>query len=193
MKKLLLVLLAVCCTAGFAQTVKPSITIGTHVLTLGMSEMTVLEQVGSDLTLRKWPPSKFEGAKETPASTWAAQRDTKSGVVIVGTMDFDGNHVLIGATRRWEIEESSSRSLFDALNDAMSSVEKDGLTTCVVATNGRSRTLGSLTTGGHSGTLNTREILMNCGVKQIRLTLNLSDVSGMVPIQIDVFEWLRRE
>jgi hypothetical protein len=46
---------AVCCVAGHAQPVKPSISIGTHVLTLGMPEPTVLEQLGTDLILRKFP------------------------------------------------------------------------------------------------------------------------------------------
>lgn len=44
----LLLFLALCCAVGFAQPATQSITIGTHVLALGMSESTVLEQLGTE-------------------------------------------------------------------------------------------------------------------------------------------------
>lgn len=47
----LVTLLAVCYVPASAQTVTPSISIGTHVLTLGMEETTVLEECGDDLKL----------------------------------------------------------------------------------------------------------------------------------------------
>lgn len=46
--------LIVCLMAGSGQPPKPSINIGGHVLTLGMPESTVLEQLGTDLILRKF-------------------------------------------------------------------------------------------------------------------------------------------
>jgi hypothetical protein len=44
-----------------------------------------------------------------------------------------------------------------------------------------------------SGSLDTKEILFDCGVKQVKITLNVSDTPGMSPEDIQVTEWLQRK
>jgi hypothetical protein len=46
-------------------------------------------------------------------------------------------------------------------------------------------------TGPGNGSLNTQEILINCGAKQVKVTLYLSDAPGMNPTEIEVSEWLQ--
>ncbi len=119
------IFLATCVLPGGAQTVTPSITIGTHVLTLGMPESKVLEQLGTDLILRKYPAGvRPSSAKYPPESAWGVQRKTESGFAIVGSVTFD-DHKLSTAIRNWEIYDSS-KSLFYAVNEAMKSLEADG-------------------------------------------------------------------
>ncbi len=185
-------LLVWCLTVGLAQTVTPSITIGIHVLKLGMPESTVLEQLGTDLILRKFPAGvKPSSAKYPPQSAWMIQTKTQSGFTVIGSVTFD-DHRLTTAIRNWEIQESSSKSLFYAVNSALKELEADGLTACRVATYGASQMIDSPSEGG-TGTLDTKEILIHCGMKQVKISLNLSDAPGMSPSSIQVSEWLQRE
>ena len=134
MPALLLLLLAVCCTTGHAQTATPSITIGTHMLTLGMLESTVLESLGSNLELRHLGTGKV--------SSWLVEKKVGEVYKVVGNIAFDG-HVLTTAVRYWEIDDSSSKSMFYALNEAMHNAERDGLTSCTIATYGGSQMIDS--------------------------------------------------
>ena len=184
--------LAVYCVAGRTQSVTPSITIGTHVLTLGMPESTVLDELGTDFIMRKFPSGvKPASAMNPPVSAWGAQRKTESGFVMVGSVTFD-DHKLTTAIRYWDIQKSSSKSLFYAMNEAMQSLEHDGLTACQIAAYGANRTIDSPNSTG-SGSLDTKEILFDCGVKQVKISLNVSDTPGMSPEDIQVTEWLQRK
>jgi hypothetical protein len=109
---------------------------------------------------------------------------------MVGSVTFD-DHKLTTAIRNWDIQESSSKSLFYAFNEAMKSLEADGLTACRIATYGANQMIDS-PTGGGRGSLDTKEILIDCGIKQVKITLNLSDTPGMTPTDIQVSEWLQR-
>lgn len=113
----LLLLLAVCLSAGFAQPVTPSITIGTHVLTLGMPEATVLDQLGNDLTLKHLSPGMQPNPPlpdSSPVSSWLVEKKAGSRFVVVGGVSFKA-HQLASASRSWEIDEASSKSLFTRL------------------------------------------------------------------------------
>jgi hypothetical protein len=89
----------VCLSVGFGQPAKPSINIGEHVLTLGMAESTVLDQLGTDLILKKLPAGvKPKGAENPPASAWIVQRKTESGFVEVGSVTFDDHRLTDGHT-----------------------------------------------------------------------------------------------
>jgi hypothetical protein len=107
-----------CCATGRTQTVTPSIVIGGHVLTLGMPESRVLEQLGTDFVLRRFPAgAKPAGAASPPESAWAIQKKVESGFDEVGSVTFD-DHKLTTAIRNWDIQQSSSNSLFYAINEA---------------------------------------------------------------------------
>jgi hypothetical protein len=175
--------LAVLCVSGRSQTATPSIAIGTHVLTLGMPESSVLESLGSDFELRHLGTGKV--------SSWLVEKKIGGIYKVAGNVVFDG-HVLTTAIRYWEIDDSSSKSMFYALNEAMHSAERDGLTSCTIATYGGSQMIDS-PAGAGSGSLNTREILLDCGLKQIKVTLTLSDAVGVTPSQIEITEWLQRK
>ena len=111
--------LALCYATGFAQSSRPSITIGTHVLTLGMSESTVLEQLGTDLSLQRVGNS---------GSGWTVAKKGDSVYRLMGSVYFDASHHLASAMRNWDVEDGSSKSLFYAFDAASKSVESDGLT-----------------------------------------------------------------
>jgi hypothetical protein len=174
-------LLMVWCAQGSSQRVALSITIGTHVLTLGMPESTVLEQLGTDLELRHLGAGKV--------SSWMVERKVGSVYKIVGNVVFD-SHGLTSAIRYWETDESSGKSLFYAVNEATQSLKHDGLTNCNLSTSSTSRTEDS-PSGSGSGSTDTKEVVLDCGAKRIKITLNLSDVPGFVPTQISVTEWLK--
>ena len=129
---ILLLVLAMSCATGSTQTVTPSITIGTHVLTLGMAESSVLDQLGSDLELRHLGTGKF--------SSWMVEHKTGGVYELVGNVVFS-ERVLSAAIRYWNVEGSSSKSLFYALNDAVNRAESDGYTTCTISTHGDSKTI----------------------------------------------------
>lgn len=177
-------LLAVACFLGHAQALAPSISIGTHVLTLGMPESTVLQQLGTDFTLRSFPQGvKASYSKETPESTFGVQKKTESGFVQLGVVSFDANK-LVSAHRNWEIEITSSKSFFYAVDLASKSLEREGLTACQLSTidNGYTRENGSVA---------FKEIDLDCGMKGESISLSLSDAPDMVPASLSVIEWLR--
>jgi hypothetical protein len=178
----LFILLAACSSSANALAVTPSVAIGTHVLTLGMPESLVLEQLGTDLHLQRLPGSS--------SSSWLVSKKVGSTYKAIGSVTFDSQR-LTTAIRYWVIEDSSSKSLFYAINEATKSLEHDGLTTCQVSTYGANETTDA-PSGGGSGSLDTREIFIDCGVKQVKITLSLSDASGMAPSSIEVAEWLQR-
>lgn len=173
--------LALCCDAGFGQAVTPSITIGTHVLKLGMQEQVVLEQLGPEFNLRA-----DRGSKGT---AWSITKHPGSTFEPVGSLFFDSSHRLVSAMRNWEIDETSSKSLFYAINEATKSLESDGLTDCQISSNGASQ-MEQAPSGEGSGTVSKQEVLIDCGVKKIRIYLFLTDTPGVVPSSIGVTEWL---
>ena len=159
-------------------------------MTLGMPESMVLEQLGTDFILRKFPSGvKPESRANPPDSAWSIQRKTDSGFVMVGSVTFD-DHKLTTAIRNWDVQAYASKSLFYAVSEALKSLERDGLTACRIATYGTSRMIDS-PTGTGSGSLNTQEILIDCEIKQVKITLNVSDAPGMTPTNIQVSEWLQ--
>jgi hypothetical protein len=48
-------------------------------------------------------------------------------------------------------------------------------------------------TGTGSGSFSTQEIFLDCGIKQVKITLYVSDSPGMTPTDIQVSEWLQRK
>ena len=102
------------------------------------------------------------------------------------------DHKLTTAIRNWNIQESSSKLSFDAVSEAVKSLEADGLTACRMATY-RANCMIDSPTGTGSGSLDTKEILIDCGVKQVKITLTLPDTPGMTPEDIQVAEWLQRK
>ena len=154
-----------CSFAGHAQTVTPSITIGTHVLTLGMPESVVLEQLGSDLTISH---------PKTDPTSWVVTKKAGSIFSALGTVSFTA-HRLSDATREWyiDIDGPSSKSFFYAIDAASKSLEHEGFTNCQLHTfdNDYMSDVGS-----GSGSLDSKSVILNCGMKRIDITLFLSDV-----------------
>jgi hypothetical protein len=106
-----------------------------------------------------------------------------------GIVEFD-DHKLITAIRYWDIEESSGKSLFYAMNAATQSLQSDGMTACQANTNGYTKTIDA-PSSGDSGSLDIKKIVIDCGVKQIRISLYLSDTPGTAPTSLEVTEWLQ--
>lgn len=180
----LLLFLTVWCVPGRAQTATPSITIGAHVFKLGMKESSVLKQFGTDLEF-----DPIQHPVQGMASGWYVSR--KTGPIpgeLTGYVYFDASHHLAAAGRRWEIQDASSKSLFYAISEATKNLERDGLTACQISTHDASQILNSPSS---AGSVDMKEILIDCGIKQIRIDLSLSDVPGMVPSEIEVSEWLK--
>lgn len=175
--------LAVCCVPGHAQTAPPSITIGTHVLTLGMQESSVLVRLGSDLELKPIGES-------SSGSSWAISKKVGSTYQLMGSVYFDTSHHLTSAIRNWEVEDTSSKSLFYAISEATKSVESDGPAACNISTVNANQMIQS-PSGGGTGSLDTKGVLIDCGSKQISIDLALSDAPGMTPSSIEVVEWLK--
>jgi len=187
----LLPLLALGCALGRAQTVAPSITIGTHTLTLGMSETSVLEQLGSDLILKILPGGSARVAYATPEwrklnspeSSWILEKKSTSGSVeIVGTVGFDA-HRLVLAERHFEVEAASARSLFYAIDLASKSLEHDGFSGCQISTLDDNFTV-------EGGSSSKKVVFIDCGMKGISVELDTSDVPGWTPTSMGVIEWL---
>lgn len=174
--------LALSCAAGFAQSVPPSITIGTHVLTLGMPESTVLKELQGDFELR---PDSGSTAQN---SSWVISKRVGALFKLAGSLAFT-SHKLTSASRNWDVDGSSSKSLFYAIVEATKSLERDGLTDCQISTNGASQ-MEQAPSGEGSGTMSKQEVLIDCGVKKIRIYLFLTDTPGVVPSNIGVLESL---
>lgn len=168
--------LAVCCAAGRAQTVTPSITFGTHVLKLGMQETVVLEQLGSDFNLR--------AIRGSAGTTWTVSEHPGSEFKYMGSLFFDSSHHLAFAMRYWEIDDTSSSSFFYALESASKSLEGNGLTNCRVSTTEKD----SSVVGG--GNIHVKEILFDCGPEQVSIDQNLSKSADIIS-GIGVTERLR--
>lgn len=181
----LMALFMACCTASSTQEIFPSIAIGKHVLKLGMDESTVLEQLGLDLHLESVSDPNPQ------VSDWMVMKKVDGLYQLAGEVSFS-SHKLSSATRSWEVEESSSKSLFYALQDAVRSLETDGLRNCKVSTTSTTEMMDS-PSGSGSGSVTTQAITMNCGVKRILITLQLSDLPDVDATSIHVMETLRDE
>jgi hypothetical protein len=182
MKYLIAVLtltLALCCVEGSAQTVAPSITIGVHVLKLGMDENTVLAELKEGFQLQ-----------QISNSDWMISKKVGEYYHMAGEVSFTG-HKLTTAIRDWDNGESSSKSLFYALNQATHDLELEGLTECQISTSTQSH-LEDSPDGSGSGSIHKQEIMIDCGVKQVVITMFLSDVPDVNPTNIHVQERLRR-
>jgi len=155
---------ATCSFAGHAQTVTPSITIGTHVLTLGMPESVVLEQLGSDLTISD---------SKTDPTSWVVTKKVGSIFSLQGTVSFTA-HRLSDATREWsiDIDGPSSKSFFYAIDAASKSLEREGFTNCQLHTSDYDYMAD---VGRGSGSLDSKSVILNCGMKRIAIALVLSD------------------
>jgi hypothetical protein len=163
----LLLFLPVWCVSGRAQTVTPSITIGTHVLTLGMPESSELEQLGTDLQVY---PIQDSGLKDS-GSNWIVSQKRQTKDFIIADVHFDASHHLASAAHSWDIEKTSSKSLFDAINEATKSLERDGRTACHLSTYGTSERHFPAFDPEITG------ILIDCGIKKATIELLLSDSS----------------
>jgi len=163
----------------------PSVTIGTHVLTLGMNEAAVLGELRGDFTLQS-----ISGSVAQSSSWTVSQKMGPDDFRMVGNVAFT-QHKLVDAIRYWHPDEASSKSLFYAMNEAIQSLEREGLTRCQVSTSTAGRVEGS-PSGDGAGSVNTKQIVIDCGVKQVTVMLNLSDVPGFTPTDVVVLEWLRR-
>jgi hypothetical protein len=155
--------LVACSATGFAQAVTPSITIGTHKLTLGMPEDIVLKQLGADLHLL-----------QNQSGYWSVLR--QKGQVIeaaLGSVAFT-DHRLSLATRTWEIDESSIKSLFYAIDAASKELEREGLTNCHISTTVKAFQAGETST-------TSQEVEIDCGIKRVQISLDLADIHGTAP------------
>jgi hypothetical protein len=140
--------------AGFTQTATPSITIGTHVLTLGMPESIVLEQLGNDHYLEHLENS----------TDWAVFEGVGASDVQVGAVGFK-NHLLSGAARIWTTgemigapsTESAGKSLFDAIADAIKDLNHGKLESCQLST---------------AKNAVFTEVVIDCGRKRVSITQN---------------------
>lgn len=176
--------LASICTYGRAQQASPTITLGGHVLRLGMPESTVLEQLGGDFVLRNLPAgTKLSWSERAPESTWAVEKKTESGFVVTGMVAFDG-HKLVSASHNSEAEVRSANSLFYAVDLASKSLEQQGYVACDLSTTDDGYTL-------ENGSVSSKAIDLKCGSKGMSISLETSDAPDHVPTSITVIEWLR--
>lgn len=148
-------LFAACCAVGRAQAVKPSITIGSHVLTLGTPESSVLEQLGADLHI--YPLGK------SPNLLWVVQRDNGPEHEVVGEVAFEADHLSFPA-RIWQVEDNSSKALFYAIDNVEQDLERGGLTRCGLSAKDTDQIV-------QGGSVSTKLVTLNCGVKRIEITL----------------------
>jgi hypothetical protein len=167
----------------FAQTPTPSITLGTHVLTLGMQESFVLEQVGADFRLESL------SGTSTGEADWMITKKMGSLYSMIGELNFK-NHKLMTVERNWDIDEASSKSLFYAISEATDDLARDGLTNCHLSSAGASQMITG-PDGTSTGSLNTRKVLIDCGVKRMELYFALTDSPGMAPSSMQVQEILQ--
>jgi hypothetical protein len=159
-----------------AQTPQPSVTIGTHVLKLGMDETTVLEELGRDFDM------------QNHSGSWMAMPRFGHDNVPAGSVRFAA-HKLTSAGRYWVVDENSSKSLVYAIHEATASLQRDGFTNCKISTSSESLVVDR--GGPFHGNVTHNSTDMDCGVKGINIFLSLSDVVGDAPVSIEVSEWLR--
>ncbi len=165
----LLFSLAVCSAVGHAQTIEPSITIGTHTLTLGMPEQVVLNRLGSEFALHSY-------GRSSKGTAWAITDPTKqpgSGFDVVGSLFFDSSHRLETVMRDWAIEDTSSSSFFSALDSASKNLERNGLTSCRISTSDKDSSVA----GG--GSIHVRGVYFDCGLLQVSIEQMLSKSAGV--------------
>ena len=186
-KPLAILIVTMCGVAGFAQSKPPSLNIGPHALRIGLSESEVLDQLGTDLILRKVQKENGPGSELTiitpPESTYAVEKDLAGVIVLLGEVGFT-NHQLVSVSRNWDVKTSSARSLFYALNLASKNLEEEGFTNCKIATGDRSYTVDK-------GSVSAQQIDLNCGTKGITLSLAISDAPSFVSTSMHVREWMR--
>jgi hypothetical protein len=181
-----LLVIALSSTMGSAQSAAPSLTLGSHVLKIGMAESEVLEELGSDLILRA--ASKVVGpgpelSASTPAeSTWVVEKNLAGMLVVLGQVSF-ADHQLLSASRNLEVKSTSARSLFYALDLASRNLEEEGFTDCRLTT-----VRGNYTVD--KGSVSAKQINLNCGIKGITIYLTTSDAPTFVSTAISVREWL---
>lgn len=173
---LLLLLFSFFPISGYAQAHTPSIRIGTHALTLGMPESEVLAELRPGFHLQ-------------PSGTASWMISEKAGDLyeLVGRVAFDRRR-LTSVFRYLNIGEPAGKSLFYAIVEATQGLERDGLTSCQVSTTSKS-SLDNVPSGA-PGNVTFRDVLMNCGAKQVDISLSLSDAPGMVPSYFEVVESL---
>jgi hypothetical protein len=142
--------LAVCCTAGFAQAVTPSIKIGDHEITVGLPADRVIASLQNDYAVqpdRSTPPRKWvvSAGKDTiPIGVVYARGNTVTGI----------QYMLKGR------ETDSAQDVFDVLFEAVSKLSAEGRNTCALTT-----------WSGYvaEASLNKAGISFNCGVYQLDL------------------------
>jgi hypothetical protein len=160
------------CASGVAQSVVPSITIGTHVLTVGMSESVVMSDLRADYNL-----SKMSGSLDS----WMVEKKVPDGYSVVGMVGFE-DHKLHGAYRNLEVEPTSAKSLFYAFANATKNLERQGFVDCKLKSAEQDVPM-------EDGAVATRSVSLACGPKTIVMELVVSDAPS-VTSSIYVNEWI---
>jgi hypothetical protein len=179
-------LLTLCTLAGLAQSASPSLSFGSHALTIGMAESEVLEQLGSDLILKTVPKGVGPGPElataTPPDSTWAVEKNLAGMFVVLGQVSF-ANHQLISVSRNLEVKSTSAKSLFYALDLAAKHLEEEGFPNCRLSTAHGSYPVDK-------GSVSAKQINLNCGMKGITIYLTTSDAPDFVSTAMSVREWM---
>jgi hypothetical protein len=160
------------CAPGVAQSEVASITIGTHVLTVGLSESVVMSALRADYRLTQMSGS---------ASSWVVEKKAGENYTIVGMVGFS-DHRLSGAYRNLEVEQTSAKSLFYAFANATKSLERQGFVDCKLKSSEQ-----DIPTEG--GAIAARSVSLACGPKWIEMHLVVSDAPD-VASSIYVSEWI---
>jgi hypothetical protein len=108
------------CAVGAAQPEVASITIGTHVLTIGLSKSVVMSDLREDYRLNQMSGS---------GSSWIIEKKTGENYTVMGMVGFS-DHKLSGAYRNLEVEQTSAKSLFYAFANAAKSPERQVFVDC---------------------------------------------------------------
>jgi hypothetical protein len=185
-KLIAFLIVSVCSVAGFAQSAAASLTIGPHVLTIGMPESEVLELLGTDLILRVpngLGPGPELMASTRPESIWTVEKDLGGMISVLGQIGF-ADHQLVSVSRNLEVKTTSARSLFNALDLASKNLEDEGFTNCRLTTGDSSRMVDR-------GSVSAKQINLNCGKKGITIYLTTSDAPNYLSTAMSVKEWMR--
>jgi hypothetical protein len=179
-------IVSVCSVAGFAQSPHPTLTIGPHVLTTGMPESEVLDQLGADLILKAVQKGIGPGSElptiTPPESTWLVEKDLAGMIIVLGQVGF-ANHKLVSVSRNWDVKTTSARSLFSALDFASRNLDEEGFTNCKLATADGSYAVDK-------GSVSAQKIDLNCGTKGIIISLTISDAPNYISTSMHVWEWM---